>query len=49
MRDIGEMVMVAGFSFLLGFKIAAHLGRRHLERMQAIWRQTSNAKRSLHE
>lgn len=37
MRDLGEIVLIAGFSFLLGFKIAARMGRRHLERMKAIW------------
>lgn len=36
-----EIVFVAGLSFLLGFKIAAHMGKQHLERMRKIWREGS--------
>jgi hypothetical protein len=32
-----DCVLVAGFAFLLGFKIAAYMGKRHLERMKQIW------------
>jgi len=35
MRDC---LFLSGLSFLLGFKIAAYMGKRHLERMKQIWR-----------
>lgn len=34
MRDL---IFVAGLAFLLGFKIAAHMSKRHLARMKKIW------------
>jgi len=32
-----ECIFIAGISFLLGFKVAAHLSKRHLARMKSIW------------
>jgi hypothetical protein len=29
-----------GVGFLLGFKIASHMGKKHLARMRAIWMQS---------
>lgn len=40
------LIFTAGISFLLGFKIAAYMGRRQLERMKAIWSRTESDKRS---
>ncbi len=36
-----DCVLVAGLAFLLGFKIAAHMGKRHLEQMRDIWRAST--------
>ncbi len=32
-----QCIFLTGIAFLLGFKIAAYLGRRHLKRMKEIW------------
>ena len=37
-NDIAYGLMMMGLGFLLGFKIAARMGDRHLERMEKIWR-----------
>lgn len=33
-----ETVFLIGIAFLLGFKIASYMGKRHLERMKVIWK-----------
>lgn len=35
--DIGQITFLCLLSFLLGFKIAAWMGKRHLERMRKAW------------
>ena len=35
--ELPELFLVAGISFLIGFRIAAWMGKRHLERMREIW------------
>lgn len=34
----GYVLFLCGMSFLLGFKIAAWMGKRHVERLRKIWR-----------
>lgn len=37
MSTMYDLIFVAAISFLVGFKIAAWMGKRHLERMRKIW------------
>jgi hypothetical protein len=38
-HDFPLSIFVAAIAFLLGFKIAAWMGRRQVERMREIWRK----------
>jgi hypothetical protein len=40
---VGDLVIIAAVFFLAGFKIAAWLGKRHLRRMETIWKGKNNA------
>jgi hypothetical protein len=34
-----DCLMAIGFAFLFGFKLAAWMDKRHLERMKRIWKE----------
>ena len=42
MDQAGQLVFIAAIAFLLGFKVAAWMGKRHLERMRTIWKGLPN-------
>ena len=36
-----DCIFIAGIAFLLGFKIAAYMGKRHLDRMRESWQSAT--------